>query len=147
MISVFWAVESLFVTQKCFVVNQNHWKFIEEESSSHLTYQTLISYHWWLQKLIKSQISWLFFHHFDWFLQSPVIKYQCLICQMKAGVFFNNLFIILINNKTFSVTNKASRAQKTEIMTVCLQICLIIRVTSDQISMFDMSNESWSLLQ
>ena len=30
---------------------------------------------------------------------------------------------------------------------VCLLICLIIRVTSDQISMFDMSNESWSLLQ
>ena len=80
-------------------------------------------------------------------LLKKVIRYQCLTCQMKAGVFFNNFFIIVINNKIFSATNKASRAQKKEIVTVCLQICLIIRVTSDQISMFDMSNGCWSLLQ
>ena len=135
-----------------------------------------------------------------------MISYQCLTCQMKAGVFFNEFSIILINNKTFfsnkqrlyspkirnrdclftnlinfcshqwsninvwyvkyklesssmnfqwfwsttkhfSVTNKDSRAKKTEIITVCLPIWSITRVTSDQISMFDKSNESCSLLQ
>ena len=45
-ISVFWALEALFVAEKSFVVNQNDWKFIEEDSSFHLTYQTLISDHW-----------------------------------------------------------------------------------------------------
>ena len=49
--------------------------------------------------------------------------------------------------KHISVTNKDSRAQKSEIVTVCLPIWSITRVTSDQISMFDMSNESWSLLK
>ena len=47
-ISVFWALEALFVAEKSFVVNQNDWKFIEEDSSFHLTCQTLISDHWWL---------------------------------------------------------------------------------------------------
>ena len=97
----FWALESLFVTENCFAVNQNHWNIVEEDSSSHLTYQTLISDHWWLQKLIKSQKSWLFVYQFRQFLQSPVIRYQCLLCQMKAGVFFNEFSIILINNKIF----------------------------------------------
>ena len=40
-ISVFWALESLFG-----IVNQNESKFIEENSSFDLTYQTLISDHW-----------------------------------------------------------------------------------------------------
>ena len=42
-ISVILALQALFVAEKSFVVNQNHWKFIEEDSSFHLTYQTLIS--------------------------------------------------------------------------------------------------------
>ena len=52
-ISVFWALEALFVAEKSFVVNQNDKDIIEEDSSFHLTYQTLISDHWWLHKLIK----------------------------------------------------------------------------------------------
>ena len=47
-ISVFWALEALFVAEKSFVVNQNDKKIIEEDSSFHLTYQTSISDHWWL---------------------------------------------------------------------------------------------------
>ena len=50
---LFWALESLFVNEKCFVVNQNHWKFIEEDSSLYLIYRTFISDCWWLQKSIK----------------------------------------------------------------------------------------------
>ena len=46
MISVFWALDALFVAEKSFVVIENDWKFIEEDSSFHLTYQTLISDHW-----------------------------------------------------------------------------------------------------
>ena len=46
MISVFWALEALFVTEESFVVIQNDTKNIEEDSSFHLTYQTLISDHW-----------------------------------------------------------------------------------------------------
>ena len=42
------ALEALFVAEKSFVVNQNDKKIIEEDSSFHLTYQTLISDHWWL---------------------------------------------------------------------------------------------------
>ena len=45
-ISFFWALEALFVAEKRFVVNQNDSKFIEEDSSFHLTCQTLISDHW-----------------------------------------------------------------------------------------------------
>ena len=45
-ISVFWALESLFVNEKCFVVNQYDCKFIEEDSSLHLIYQTLIFDDW-----------------------------------------------------------------------------------------------------
>ena len=45
-ISVFWALEALFVAEKSFVVNQNDKKIIEEDSSFHLTCQTLISDHW-----------------------------------------------------------------------------------------------------
>ena len=45
-ISVFWALDSLFVTEESFVVIQNDTKNIEEDSSFHLTYQTLISDHW-----------------------------------------------------------------------------------------------------
>ena len=40
------ALEALFVAEKSFVVNQNDKKIIEEDSSFHLTYQTLISVHW-----------------------------------------------------------------------------------------------------
>ena len=40
------ALEALFVAEKSFVVNQNDKKIIEEDSSFHLTYQTLISDHW-----------------------------------------------------------------------------------------------------
>ena len=47
-ISVFWPLEALFVAEKSFVVNQNDKDIIEEDSSFHLTYQTLISDHWWL---------------------------------------------------------------------------------------------------
>ena len=32
-ISVFWALEALFVAEKSFVVNQNDWKIIEEDSN------------------------------------------------------------------------------------------------------------------
>ena len=42
----FRALEALFVAEKRFVVNQNDKKIIEEDSSFHLTYQTLISDHW-----------------------------------------------------------------------------------------------------
>ena len=45
---MFWALEALFVAEKSFVVNQNDKETIEEDSSFHLTYQTLISDHWWL---------------------------------------------------------------------------------------------------
>ena len=45
---MFWALEALFVAEKSFVVNQNDKDIIEEDSSFHLTYQTLISDHWWL---------------------------------------------------------------------------------------------------
>ena len=45
-ISVFCALEALFVAEKSFVVNQNDKKIIEEDSSFHLTCQTLISDHW-----------------------------------------------------------------------------------------------------
>ena len=48
-ISVFWALEALFVAEKGIVVNENDGKFVEEDSSFHLTYQTLISDHWWLR--------------------------------------------------------------------------------------------------
>ena len=51
----------------------------------------------------KIQKLWLFVYKFSQLLQSPVIKYQCLIHQMKAGVFFNEFAIILINNKTFFI--------------------------------------------
>ena len=44
-ISVFRALEALFVAEKSFVVNQNDKDIIEEDSSFHLTYQTLISDH------------------------------------------------------------------------------------------------------
>ena len=44
----FKALEALFVAEKSFVVNQNDKETIEEDSSFHLTYQTLISDHWWL---------------------------------------------------------------------------------------------------
>ena len=40
-------------------------------------------------------------------LLKKVIRFQCLTCQMKAGVFFNKFSIILINNKTF-FSNKQS---------------------------------------
>ena len=39
--------------------------------------------------------------------QASVIRYQCLIHQMKAGVFFNNFSIIFIYNNTF-FSNKQS---------------------------------------
>ena len=39
-------LEALFVAEKSFVVNQNDNKIIDEDSSFHLTYQTLISDHW-----------------------------------------------------------------------------------------------------
>ena len=42
-ISVFWTLEALFVTEESIVVIQNDTKNIEEDSSFHLTYQTLIS--------------------------------------------------------------------------------------------------------
>ena len=42
-ISVFWALEALFVDEKSIVVDENDRKFVEEDSSFHLTYQTLIS--------------------------------------------------------------------------------------------------------
>ena len=42
-ISVFWTLEVLFVDEKSIVVNENDRKFVEEDSSFHLTYQTLIS--------------------------------------------------------------------------------------------------------
>ena len=45
-ISVFWALEALFVDEKGIVVNENDGKFVEEDSSFHLTYQTSISDHW-----------------------------------------------------------------------------------------------------
>ena len=63
-ISDFWALESLCVAEKCFVVNQNDKKIIEEDSSFHLTYQTLISDHWCLHqmtKLVNKQSRILFF--------------------------------------------------------------------------------------
>ena len=41
-----WALEALFVAEKSYVVNQNDKKIIEEDSSFHLTHQTLISVHW-----------------------------------------------------------------------------------------------------
>ena len=47
-ISVFWGLESLFVTKKGIVVNQNALRFIAEYFSFHLTYQILMSDHWWL---------------------------------------------------------------------------------------------------
>ena len=43
MTFVLWALEALFVAEKSIVVNENDRKFIEEDSSFHLTYQTLIS--------------------------------------------------------------------------------------------------------
>ncbi len=52
-----------------------------------------------------------------------------------------------LTTKYFSVTNNDSKAQKTEFVAVCLPISSINTVNSDEISMFDMSNESWSLLQ
>ena len=144
--------------------------------------------------MVKKQSRYL---TFDQFLQSPVIRYQCLICQMNAGLSFNKFSMILIYIKTFSsikqrlysqkyrncdclftnlvnyyshqwsninvwyikwrlesssmnlqsywlttkhfsLTNKDSRAQKTEIVTVCLPFWSISAVTSDQMSMFDM---------
>ena len=100
-ISVFLGSKVFVCYWKCSVVNEKNWTFIEEDSSFYLTYQTLISDHWWQQKLIKSQKSRLFVYQFKQFLQSPVIRYQCLICQMKAGVFFNEFSIILINNITY----------------------------------------------
>ena len=47
-ISVVWALESLFVAEKSFVVNQNDKRIIEEDPSFHLAYQTSISDDWWL---------------------------------------------------------------------------------------------------
>ena len=91
-ISVFWALEALFVDEKVFL----------------------------LMKMIKK-----------WLKKTPAIiwhiKHWCLIL--------------------FSSTNKDSRAVKTEIVTVCLQIWSITAGISHQISMFVMSNEGWSLLQ
>ena len=43
MIEEFWALEALFVDEKSVAVNKNDRKFVEENSSFHLTYQTLIS--------------------------------------------------------------------------------------------------------
>ena len=43
MISVFWALEALFVDEKSIFVNENDKKMIGEDSSYHLTYQTLMS--------------------------------------------------------------------------------------------------------
>lgn len=40
------ALEALFVAEKSSAVNQNDKKTIEEDSSPHLTHQTLISDHW-----------------------------------------------------------------------------------------------------
>ena len=100
-ISVFWALKALFVTEKYLVINQYDWKFIEEGSNFHLTYQTLIFDHWWLQesiKLVKKQSQYLTFGQF---LQSPVIRYQCLIYQMNAGLSFNKFLMILNYKKTF----------------------------------------------
>ena len=37
-----------------------------------------------------------------------------VVKSVTPGVFFNKFSIILIDNKTFLATNKASRAQKTE---------------------------------
>ena len=43
-----------------------------------------------------------------WLISQPsVIRYQCLMCQKKAGVFFNNFSIIFIYNNTF-FSNKRS---------------------------------------
>ena len=42
-ISVFRALQALFVDEKSIVVNENDRKFVAEDSSFHLTYQTLIS--------------------------------------------------------------------------------------------------------
>ena len=42
-ISVFWALEALFVAEKG--IDENDRKIIEEDSSFHLTYKTLISDH------------------------------------------------------------------------------------------------------
>ena len=44
-----WALEALFVAEKSIVVNENDRKIIEEDSSFHLTYQTLISDDWCLR--------------------------------------------------------------------------------------------------
>ena len=45
-ISVFWALEALFVAEKSFVVNLNDKRIIEKDPSFHLTYQTSMSDHW-----------------------------------------------------------------------------------------------------
>ena len=47
-----------------------------------------------------------------------------------------------VTSKHFPVSNKDSKAKNTEIVTVSYPIWSIAAVTSDQILMFDMSNES-----
>ena len=66
-------------------------------------------------------------YQFDELLESPVIKYQCLICQMKAGVFFNEFAIILINNKTFFINKQRLQSPKDRnrdcLFTILINFC------------------------
>ena len=110
-ISVFWALDALFVAEKSDQISMFD---MSNESWSLLQY-FFLSF-WFTTKLFqqqtkplepKRQKSWLFVYKFAWLLESPMIRYQCLTCQMKAGVFFNKFSIILIDNKTF-FSNKQS---------------------------------------
>ena len=49
-ISVFWALEALFVDEKSIFVKENGKKMIGEDSSYHLTYQTLMSDTYFINK-------------------------------------------------------------------------------------------------
>ena len=95
-ISVFWALEALFVDEKSVVVNENDRKMIEEDSIFHFTYQTLMSDTFFINKQgLKSckdiNRDCLFTNLFDyyrykssdinvwyvkWKLESPSINFQ-----------------------------------------------------------------------
>ena len=51
-------------------------------------------------------------YKFDQLLKVSVIRYQCSICQMKAGVFLNNFSVIFIGKKGIFNTKQSLNCQK-----------------------------------
>ena len=133
-ISVFWALEALFVDEKSVVVNENDRKMIEEDSSFHFTYQTLMSDTFFINKQglksYKDRNRDCLFTNLINYYRYKSSDINVWYVKWKLEFSSTNFLSFSFTATLFSSTNKASRAQKTEIVTVCLQIWSISQASA-----------------